>query len=60
MVCNNLLVWPHQADAVCRCRLAQAGCSRLQLRIALATEAAGLRALARRGCKAPEAIRMLW
>eukprot|EP00962_Isochrysis_galbana_P049766 scaffold21263_cov141-Isochrysis_galbana.AAC.3 len=43
----------------------QAGCSRLQLRIALATEAAGLRALARRGCKLAarhlnEAIRMLW
>eukprot|EP00962_Isochrysis_galbana_P026154 scaffold8100_cov117-Isochrysis_galbana.AAC.7 len=29
---------------------------RLQLRIALAPAAAGLRALARRGCKAPEAI----
>eukprot|EP00962_Isochrysis_galbana_P010636 scaffold2951_cov99-Isochrysis_galbana.AAC.1 len=42
-----------------RCAGWQAGCSRLQLRIALATEAAGLRALARRGCKAPEAIRML-
>eukprot|EP00962_Isochrysis_galbana_P007619 scaffold2059_cov106-Isochrysis_galbana.AAC.5 len=50
----------HQADAVCRLagRLQQAAAARF----ALATEAAGLRALAlaRRGCKAPEAIRMLW
>eukprot|EP00962_Isochrysis_galbana_P029045 scaffold9255_cov140-Isochrysis_galbana.AAC.2 len=38
-------------------RQAEAGCS-CALRWQLTTEAAGLRALARRGCKAPEAIRM--
>eukprot|EP00962_Isochrysis_galbana_P032425 scaffold10651_cov112-Isochrysis_galbana.AAC.2 len=50
----------HQAVAVCKLagRLKQAAAA--HLRIALAAEAAGLRSLARRGCKAPEAISMLW